>query len=692
MRTISKQPRVIAITAIIILGLLPHTARSADQAASLEELTSAPLFADESKPFPAPLEPAKNAYQAGNLKLAIEAVQRAVSTLPKGEAHEAAVFLLGDVQAKLGETAGRASLQAAASAYQRALNFYPASDYAPRAILKLGRVYDRLGLYYESIASYKRLITKQPNNPLVPPALLGMGQAYSKLGKWNDAALTYERAIAMTDSIHVRLPSLYGMADAFYHLSQFDRAYVDYLTLEAIDQPGLRQNTSALFQYGDAAYQVRRFQQAQAIFSILYNIHPDDSRASMALARAAEALQQAGSPVKAEGLSNHLFTQYPGSTGEEMLKIVRMAESIGSTEECTTAIPYAHPILCQPRPATTGPQDPHQIDELKKEALALLKERQMQPILSPVLQDLSERLKEVGEYETSMEILGWLRRQAGSERERARATTLLRTRLAETIGSWQGNPDHDLNIVRLFYVYSSVFTPDMLTGKTGLAVADSHARLELFSQAIELYGPIASGNLSDLAEEASAGLGTALLHKGEFQKAQRAFDQFLQRFPNSAHANEVQRQLAQAFIGQDQPDRAIPLLTAWLAHHPNHPDSLRVSLQLAEAYRRTGRHQEEIALYRKWLRPDHPAVAGLVLRLADALFQAHDYRHAADFYQTLLQQSNDGEEADWIRLQLARSLHASGRKRQADELLSTLASQGQNDVIRQLADRMAHPL
>ena len=705
MRTITSHS-FFMILAVIMFGLPPAMAQSATPVVLTvqEELLSAPLFADESKPLPSQLEPAKNAYQAGDLKSAIEETQRALNAQPKGDAHETAVFLLGDLHAKFAESVKPAEtakpvdiekyahLKAAVSAYQKALQLYPKSGYAPRAILKLGRAYDGLGFYYESIATYKRLTTKRPGSVFTPLALLGTGQAYTKLQRWPEAANAYEQAIAATDSTAVRLPSIYGLADALYHLGQFDRAFAAYHTLESTDPEELRQDTSSLFQYGDAAYQIHRFKQAQAIFSILYNIHPDDSRASVALARAAEALQQNGSPVKAEGLSSHLISQYPGSSGEEMLRIVRLAESIGSTEECTTVIPFAQPILCQPRPSTAQPQNPQQIIALKKEASELLQKKQMQPILSPVLQDLSDRLKTVGEYETSLEVLSWLRRQAGSERERGRATALIRTRLAETIDAWQGNPDHDLNIVRLFYLYSSAFTPEMLTGKTGLAVAVSHARLELYSQAVELYEPIASGNAPTLAEEALSGLGSALLHKKEFPKAQRTFEQFLQRYPNSPHAHEAQRQLAQAFIGQDQPDRAIPLLTDWLTHHQNHPDSQQVSLQLAEAYRRTGRYQDEIALYRKWLRPDQPAVAGLALRLADALFQAHDYRHAADFYQALLRQDGAGEESDWVRLQLARSLKAAGRKNQADEILSSLASQGQNDVIRELADRMAHPL
>ncbi|HET6466269.1 MAG TPA: tetratricopeptide repeat protein [Nitrospiria bacterium] len=631
-------------------------------------------------------KPVMDAYYAGNLYLAIEETNHLLKTLHKGKLSETAAFLLGDFHYKLAEKEGSSHLLQALSAYQQAQFRYPQSGNSVRAIWKMGQIYAELQLYYESIASYKRVLKRDPKSPFAPWAQLGIGQTLTRWSKWKAAAQAYEKTITAYDLPEVKTTALFGLADSRYHLKEFDKAYAVYQVTVTTARDRMRADPEALLQYGEAGFRTGRYRDARDIFSILYNVHSSDPRASIALSRVADTWRQEGDTHRAQQIDLYLSHQYPKSPGDQVVRLTEAVRNLSAPEDCVALFPTSPPILCQTRPVRkTDPESPA-YQEVRNQIASVIRNDSDLSVLELTLYEVTTQLRKNGEFGLALEILDRLHENPETDRNRQETTDALRQTLAEAIAQWQGRDD--FGIVQLFHAHSSVFTPEMLTGKTGLAVADSHARLGLLSQAVDLYEPISIGNSPALAEEALFRLGEALLDQEKNEKAQRKLRDFLSRYPASRRAPDALAGLSEALDRQGRTNLAIQELTDWLHRYPRHPARPEVTLRLADTYRRSGRLHDEVAIYRKWIGSDKKHPAGLYVRLADAYFLLHDYPRAAEFYRRATEQNPVSGDPEWIRFQLAASLRFLGRQDQAHTILNHLAQESQDGLIRELSSQI----
>lgn len=665
--------RSISVTLTLIFGLIffSSNVRGEDRALPFfpENYTT-----EGEDPFKTVLE----AYHAGNYARALSENDRLLKQLSEGPLAETASFLRGDIYLKWAETGNRPHLHDALAAFHEAQQKYPQSENAIRGFWRLGEIYRDLGFYYESIGSLKRILLRHRNSRFAPLARIGIGQTYLGWKKWKEAADIYARLDLRALSEEDQASVLLGHADSLYHLNDFETAYRKYEQGRAIE--GAPVTTAILFQHAESAYRTGRTSQARELFFNLMTLSSVDPLAPVALARTGDAWRREGVRDKA-GLIYTQVLSAPGSNPSAGLD--KLIASIGqlAMQECGASLPRK-----------SGDCQTFKSQEGIGQALALVEKQANMVLEAPALSEVAhetvleaiEQFRIYGSFSVALDLGNRLLARVPLSPLQLRLAAVYRKTMADEINRMAKEGD-DFNIVAFFHARSSDFTPAMLVGPTGLQIGISHARLNLHSQAIDLYAPIAASVSSPLAEEALFLLGKSLIEKGDDARAQQRLEIFLARYPKSAKVPAVLRDLGVVLDRQGKPDRAITTYTDWLRRYPHHPQQREISLLLAKAYRQKGEFRKEVAIYQKWIERDPEKSGDLALSLGNAYYQLREYGKAIQAYQSALKEKSEGPEGDWIRFQMAKSYHRLGQKDRGSSLLDQLSQSARDPLIRQMA-------
>lgn len=664
--------RLCFIVLLFSLSVLPSNARAEDHELPFFPENYAPDGAD---PFKAILE----AYHAGQFSRAISETDRLLQQLAEGPLSETASFLRGDLYLKWAETGQPDHLQDALAAFKEAQLRYPDSENAIRSLWRIGQIYRKLGLYYESIGSFKRILLRHPNSRFALSARIGIAETYQRWKKWKEADNTYEqidlRSLSKEDQVSVLL----GHADSLYHQNNFEAAYRKYERGRALTDPPA--TPVILFQHAESAYRTGRTARAREIFLDLLTLSPTDPLAPVALAKTGDTWRQEGEFDKASLIYLEVQSSIAPNPSGGLAKLVA---SIGqlAIQECGAPLPHKHSFDCQ---AIRDREDIREaLGLMEKQATAVLQAPFLEGVAQETLMEAIEQFRIYGALPAALELESRFLALLPFSYFRLRLAALHRKTISEEVGRLAKEED-DLKIVALFHARSSDFTPPMLTGPTGLQVGISHSRLGLYAQSIDLYAPIAATPSNPLSEEALFLLGKSLLEKRDYPQAEQKFNAFLKRYPKSRRISPLLIDLGTALDQQGKHHRAVEIYNDWLRKYPNHPDEERVSLRLAKAYRLKGDFRKEAAIYLKWINRNPAAAADLSLPLGSAFYRLKEYQKAIQAYQTALKEKTGNPEGDWIQLQIAKSYRALGQKSRGRALFDQLSQNAKDPLVRQMA-------
>ncbi len=642
-----------------------------------------------------PFEPILQAYHAGEFAEAVSKTSHLLESLSVGPLAETASFLIGDLHLAWAERDGAEHFHQALAAFRNAQRTYPDTENTVRAFLRTGQAYLGLGLYYESIGSFKRVLTKHPHSRFAPSAKMKIAQAYQAWQKWKEADAAYRQIDPSSFSGEEGSWLSFGHAEVLFHLGRYESAYKKY---EGAVPRGETGNTPVplrllpiLFQYGEVAYRTGRTAKAREIFSRFLKTASQNKMAidqmapdplvPIALARMGDAWRMEGKDQEAGQVYQQVLSlgaSHPNATAARML---------ASAGQLAMRPCGAHPGQ-KAFPDCLSEQYREEIrpllDTIEKEGLTLLHAPPVSPLHQELILETVERLQAYGAFPTTVALEEAFLPIPLSPPLRLRLTVLSRKTIIKEIDRLSGEKE-DLRILSIFHSRSADFIPSMLTGRTGLQVALSHVRVGLHAQAIELLAPIAASPSNRLAETALFHLGRSLLSMGDNPRAEQKLNQFLRRYPKSRHAPEVLADSAIALDRQDRLDQAIARYETWFRRYPENPDRERMAFFLAKAYQRKGDFKKEALVYQTLqtrIKGNSLKSLDLTLAIAEVSLQLGAFAKALPAYQAALKEKGEGEEADWIRFQMAKCYRGLGEKARGRALLDLLAQKAQDPSLR----------
>lgn len=591
-------------------------------------------------------QPILDAYAGQRWDDAIEETLRIRAELQLGPLDETAAFLLGDLYAARANHRETADLRRALQAFENARLRHPRTENAVRALWRIGQTYSDLGFSHEAVASFKRVVARHAESSYAAYAQLDLAELYRGWELWKEADGAYRalRSLRLTPADQVR--ATLGSADVAARLGRYEEAYQMYRAAEA----HAREDARALFRYAETAYHTGRYGEARDLFLALFNIYPRDPLAPVAYA-------YVGDTLRVEGRTRHAELAY-----DDIL--AKPAESLGGTLALLMAAVGKRLLHgCAPIPSgfddapcrveDTPTQDPHRLArELAAQARSLLRDRPSDPTLRRLVFDVATFLRGHGLFDIALELHHEIVAILPPSPIRNRLSAILH----ETAGGGvliYAQAQDDLGVLSLFYGFRSAFTPAMLNGPVGLTIADSHARLGLLAQTIELSSPIAANRTHPKAEDALFLLADAFRRRGDMEKARQRFEQFLTRYPVSRRAPEALAHLADVLDRQGRTQDATARYQTWLGRYARHQDAEAITLRLTRA-------------------------------LGDASYSAGRYADAIRHYRAALAalaaSSTNEAERGWFQLQLGRSYRAIG-ERDHSLALFKLAAGGTTDTL-----------
>lgn len=304
-------------------------------------------------------------YLARDFKTAEQEFAKFVAAYPKNELAEWALPYLADAQRRSGK------FDAAVKTYRQALQQFPESRFTEDSTYGLARCYESLeqtadaldlyrkiasnrtsdrapdaqmalaAVYFDSeqferaAENYELFVEQFPHSPLRGQAELNAGYAHYQAGDFRHAITRFEQAaghkgqeVTAAYWKGVSQKSLGGFADAAETLQAVFRA----------DETGpLAEN--ALFQWADAEFRGRRFEQARSLFLDVAARWPSGELADDSLHLATEAALEQGELDEADRLVARFKREYPRSALRMYNEILegRLWARRGGTENWKTA-------------------------------------------------------------------------------------------------------------------------------------------------------------------------------------------------------------------------------------------------------------------------------------------------------------------------------------------------------------------
>jgi tetratricopeptide (TPR) repeat protein len=700
---------------LVFFSVVPTFLQAAQQVAQLVsdlDGTELPFFS----PDPAaeaeedPFRLAMDAYQAGDFLLAIQETQRLKETLSAGTSSETAVFLLGDLYLKWGlDTQGAGEVRGerlndALSAFQEAVVRYPDSENAVRGLWRMGQVYRGLALYPESVASFRRVLTRYPKSPFSVKSRLGIAQTYLAWGKLKSATAAFKKVGMLRLSPADRKALGFSEADMAYQTGDSKVAYQKYSKMGFTPENYVRMDRGALFQYGESAYQSGHPGKAREVFQAFHNIYPKDPFAAIALARVGETWRTdsktKGAVESYEAIRGEMLLMDVGTIEEKAGRLLSAVGSLSQRRECVLALPQILPSGCVPVPQVQGQKKteaslpPLAVREVIGLSYDLMQEEVLPTVFQDILYSSAKALRGHGYLDAPLAIehrllLSGRKMEETPFQKRVRVT--FQETMEEAVAERVAKRDA-LTVSDFYYLYPTAFSEKMLSGMTGMRVAESLAEIGLLSEAAAIYGPISESAVNPRAEEALARLGKLNFKKRAYVDSRQNMVQFLSGYPLGAQSGEMKRVFGDLSAEEGDMASAIEQYRDWLARHPGHADREAVMSSLASAYVKVGDMDAASAVYGSLLENEGHQTPETYVRGADVYYRLGRYKDAITYYELALKVDPRFKYAGWINLQIANSYRAIGQVEKGQAIFVQLAQQSDDPIIRHLAAEKAKAL
>lgn len=581
------------------------------------------------------LAPIMAAYRDQRWDDAIRETIALRSRLERGPLDETAAFFLGDLYARRAEAGDQADLRRALQAFEAARQAYPKTDNATRALWRIGQIYGAMDLGQEAVASLKRVAGNHPDSRYAIWAFFDLADLYRSWEQWQEADEIYRTLRRLNLSPAERTRAAYGSAEILSRLGRPEDAYHIYRESE----PGIRGDAAVLFRYAESAYRAGHYDHARNLFLTFFNIYPKDPLAPVAYAFVADTLRIDKRTRNAELAYDEILGRPAASISEQLGMLMAM---MGKRQLLGCA-----PL---PSPADQAPCRIHDAPALNPLPVArtlavrardVFLEQPSDPTLRRLIFNIATLLRDHGLVDDALELHYAIVAGLRPSPMRERMSAILRDTAENALLSHIRSHD-DLGALRVFYRFRAAFPAAAMNDRIGLLIAESHARLGLLAQAIELSGPIAANRPKYQAEEALYLLAESHRRRGEWERAQRRFGQYLTRYPGSAHGIDAIHHLVTTLGQQGQLQDAAGRYQAWMARYGRQPASAVVSRRLASL-------------------------------LGDAFYLDRHFSDAVRHYQVALADAATDEDRAWAQLQLGKSYAASGRRAQGVAALKSVA-------------------
>ena len=654
------------------------------------------------------LRQALSAYRAGNISGAISETKRLLTS--EGDAPEVASYFLGEFylkQADAGED--EEAIPNALAALQKAVIDYPKSNRVTYGQFRMGEVYIRQRFYQEAIGTFKRIVGRGYEDAFTLKAKIGIAKSYQAWGRWPEAKQSFMALLQEKTPLSPAERSivLFGHTDVLYQMGQFESAYQGYKTATSVNPEYRFSDPDALFQFGEAAYRARHFQDAKLAFFDFYNIYPKHPLASVSLARIKTILKDEKKTVSGpkhgitlvspkipsvdDTLKRLAFESIRAADKDPVVNLGRILLSLEAIQKCLQTVPRKTKeegqLSCdRPSLEEQAFYPPSNLrlglrKEIRDDALDLLNKVSPSTTAQGIILEAIYHFKKYKDIEAVIEIEATLLTSlpvSSPYRNEVEAT------LHETIVNELGVIRDPEKIVTLYYAYPVAFTKQMLNSEIGYTIAMSHINTGLLTKGIALLKPISENTRYPLWKEAIYEIGKASLALSDYGEAQQALEKYQRisqdkekAFADLGHLHFLRGDAAKAVLAYER----------WLSHFPKHPDRADIYLKLSEAYRYQNDFENEIKVYSKWIAGETGKGLDVpLMRHADTHFQLGQYDKAIVSYRSIVENNTGGaKEMDWAMLRLATSYDLSGQGKEGKKYLENISQRKKNSLIKEIA-------
>ncbi len=654
---------------------------------------------------------ALKAYRAGNISGAISETKRLLKSA--GDAPEVASYFLGEFylkQADAGED--QEAIPNALAALQKAVLNYPKSNRVTYGQFRMGEVYIRQRFYQEAIGNFRRIVDRGYEDAFTLKAKIGIAKSYQAWGRWPEAKQSFMALLQEKTPLSPAERSiiLFGHTDILYQMGQFEPAYQGYKSATSVNPDYRFSDPDALFQFGEAAYRARHFQDAKLAFFDFYNIYPKHPLASVSLARIKTILKDEKKTVSGpkqgitlispkipsvdDTLKRLAFEAIRAANKDPVVNLGRILLSLEAIQKCLQTVPRkteeaGGPLSCdRPSLEEQAFYPPSKLrlglgKEIKDNALDLLNKVSPSTTAQGIILEAIYHFKKYKDIEAVIEIEATLLASlpvSSPYRNEVEAT------LHETIVNELGMIRDPEKIVTLYYAYPVAFTKQMLNSEIGYTIAMSHINTGLLTKGIALLKPISENTRYPLWKEAIYEIGKASLALSDHGEAQQALEKY-QRISQDKDKEKAFADLGHLHFKRGDASKAVLAYERWLSHFPKHPDRADIYLKLSEAYRYQNSFENEIKVYSKWIAEEKGKGLDVpLMRHADTHFQLAQYDKAIASYRAIVENNTGGaKEMDWAMLRLAISYDLSGQEKEGKKYLESISRKKKNSLIKQIA-------
>ncbi len=466
--------------------------------------------------------------EMGRVEEALRSLERTLRENPPREVHEEGLYLRALWLEILAEE-GKVEFDAVVDAFMDAAAKVPDAPWLPDAILRAGKAYMRLGLYYEALGQFRRVLNRFPTSPRAEEALFWEGEAAFQVRRYDEARAAYSRLMnKYPDSeLYKRALVRYGECLAFLGKPDeaetiFERAFKEWPELL------VQLSAGTLLTMGRSLRAKNRIGDATDLFLMAVNIHPDSEEANEALMELARSYDNAGEVDKAATTYALLAELFPETPLAYRARI-RLAQMAIAKMPIRADLP------------------PSQIDTILEPIEVLRRMVQTAPleILDEVYYALARGQMELARYRRSLDTYAELLREFPDSPLSVKAREEVTPVFRRLVMLMKRDKD-DFDVVK---TYETVFLPMGIATEDDFLLynlAESYAALDLLKEAVNLgEKAIETTSNPHLEQAALSDLFRWETLRGNSEDAARLLRTYIERFPNGKNRREFQLQLAE---------------------------------------------------------------------------------------------------------------------------------------------------
>lgn len=607
---------------------------------------------------------------------------------PHGPLADAARAFLAELQVTDGPTVQ--TRQLAIDAYRRIIRDFPQSPNTARAYWRIGDLYVAMNMRTEAQGAYEHGIAQLGEGNDAERAALGLAVSFAAQRRWPEAARGFTRVISRaSDDVILRFGTL-GLADADYMQKEHEAAEPLYEMVWRRWPDFLKERPASLLRALNNAGLTGRPLEARRLALTFYNLYPRAAEAAQALVQIGDSFRQSSQRRQAllfygEAIRRH--PEAPGASAARMRLAEMGLEQMLNEQEHQLRDAVAAMFRDEPAPSLDQ-------NERARVLLAVAEANPKHAAGSEAFYHLGEHYEAAGDLPQMVQAYGAAVARVGRIPDDPwpaaagrRLSGLVSPMIVEALAQ-----QDDFKAVSLFHALWGADDAIFAERELIVKMAAVYRRVGFTPEALRLYQGLLQGRQAGpYQEEVLYNLGQAYLDQGDYPAARQVFERYRLQHPLGRWRVEAATALVRAYQGKGDQEGVVRASRRWLQLYPTHPARNQIRQSLAGALVALGQMDEALRIYADLARV--PAADGkpdpaVLIHYADLLRDLKRYDEAVTRYWQALQASPDREQADWIRLQLARTWRDQAHPSAAGKVLTDLSKETSDELLARLSASM----